>query len=187
MVTHRLRTPTTRGFPDNSLAQTQHPLAPRLTDPHSLLRTKHRHSCAQSLQMLTKPPSPIRIQLPTDTGHTLGRLKTKPNLSLRVHNPTGHPDASRQRGYKPTGTLSSSQTLLLRLRPTSLPSPHPHFGPTSSRLFSNFCGEARVSLSQGGRDTEPQVPARGVGEPRQSRRDGIHMHGLCARRAAARS
>ena len=169
------------------MAQTQHPLAPRLTDPHSLSRTKHRHSCAQSPQMLTKPPSPIRIQVPTDTGHILHRFKTKPNLSLRAHNPTGHADASRQRGCKPAGTLSSSQTLLLRLRPTSLHSPHPHFGPTSSQLFSNFCREAKVALSQGGRDTEPQVPARGVGEPRRSGRDDIHMHGLCARRAAARS
>lgn len=174
-----LQTPNARGFPDTALEQIQHPLAPRLTDPHSPLHTKRRHSYMQSPQMLAKPPLRIRTQVPTDT---LNHTQTS---STQIQSQTKPlPFAQRLQTYRYTLFLADPPA---QVKPTSLPSrtaADGHFGPTSSQLFPNFSGEAEVSFSQGGRGTEPQVPERGGC---QRRRDCIHMHGLQAQRAAAQS
>ena len=173
------------GFPDTALAQIQHPLAPRLTDPHSPSHTKHRHSCVQSPQMLAKPPLCIRTQVPTDTlNHTQTSSTQIQNQTKPLPSHTRR-FAQRLQTYRYTLFLADPPA---QVKPTSLPSrtaADGHFGPTSSQLFPNFSGEAKVSFSQGGRGTEPQVPERGGGC--QRRRDCIHMHGLPAQRAAAQS
>ena len=149
------------GFPDTALAQIQHPLAPRLTDPHSPSHTKHRHSCVQSPQMLAKPPLCIRTQVPTDTlNHTQTSSTQIQNQTKPLPSHTRR-FAQRLQTYRYTLFLADPPA---QVKPTSLPSrtaADGHFGPTSSQLFPNFSGEAKVSFSQGGRGTEPQVPERG--------------------------
>lgn len=66
------------------------------------------------------------------------------------------------------------------LPPFTAPPQADHFGPTGSQLFSNFCGEAKVALSQGGRGYGAAGAGKGVGGATW-KREGLYPYAWALR------
>ena len=154
MVTYKHRTPTARGFPDNSLAQTQHPPVPRLsltltlahktqtllcTVPADAYKASFSHSCSGAHRHRTH--------------FTQIQNQTKPLPSCtQPYRSHGRKSAERLQTYRYSLFLSDPPA---QIRPTSLPSPHPLrrtiLGPPAANCFPTFAGRPRSpSLREGG-------------------------------------
>lgn len=163
----------TLGFPGTMLEQLQPPLTPA-PRPTLTLHTKH------SLHGRSTSPAHRHTQVPTDTPAVLTSprqtCKTKPNLPTQ---PTAHT----------AQVHADSRNLLVHTLPRPLLLPpftlcRPHWGTSSHTVSQLFRGGQGCFLSEGGgADRAAGARSGGCGRVRNC----IHMHGLRAQRAAARS